>query len=107
VSLKESSTQPRIHTIIFAIITGPLLILTPYQSHTNVLVITISIIARLRSPTLCDFHECHTCGTNVTQVRNDPTYPIRLVRLDGLEVLFMPAFFSLVNKEESVQVNPE
>ena len=66
-------------------ITGPLLILKPYHSQTSVLVITIRIMERLRSPTLFVRQECQTCGTNVTQVRKDPTYPMKLVRLEGWE----------------------
>ena len=82
--LKYNSTKVSSSTMLFATITGPLLMANAYTSHTIALVITIAIIQLLRSPTLLDCHDLYTCGTKVMAVRKDPKYPIYSTMFAGI-----------------------
>jgi hypothetical protein len=61
-------------------ITGPMFLATPYTIHTRVLVNTIRIIDRLRSPTLLVFQALYTCGKKVMALRKLPKYPTNSIQ---------------------------
>ena len=66
-------------------ITGHKLSATPYTSHTIVLMNTISIIIKLKSPALRVFQVLYTCGKNVTLLRNAPSRPAPSVQFMAFE----------------------
>ena len=75
VNLKQIKHPTSTVIMLLHKITGPMLLATPYTIQTRVLVKTIRIMVKLRSPTLFVFQALYTCGKKVMALKKLPKQP--------------------------------